>query len=175
MVGGETAEMPGMYTANGMDIAGFTVGVLEDELYPKIELVSEGCDIYGIPSSGIHSNGFSLVRKLLKYHDYDYNILMKPTKIYMECLDIIQKYKGQLLGMAHITGGGLIENIKRIIPVTNDIIIDVPIENEFQWIMEKSGMSYDDMIRTFNCGYGIALIFKKGFRCFDYDKIGKIV
>ena len=175
LIGGETAEMPGIYVTNGLDLAGFSVGVLEHDLYPKIDLVESGCKIYGIRSTGIHSNGYSLVRKLLKYHDYDVNTLLKPTKIYTECLELIKKYKNDLIGMAHITGGGLIGNVKRILPEHLTAEFNVDIDKEFYWIMEKSGMSYTEMISTFNCGYGIALIFKKDFICLEYNEIGIVI
>jgi phosphoribosylamine--glycine ligase/phosphoribosylaminoimidazole synthetase len=175
LLGGETAEMPGLYRDQCLDLAGFSVGVLDNQLYPKIEEIESGCRIYGLKSNGLHSNGYSLVRKLLKYHAYDIDTLLKPTKIYMECFDIMSKYQDNLLGLAHITGGGLIDNIKRIIPAKLTIKINVNIENEFEWVMEKSGMKYEEMITTFNCGYGIALIFKKGFEINDFNYIGDVL
>lgn len=175
LIGGETAEMPGLYVANGLDLAGFSVGVLEHDLFPKINNVEKGCKIYGIPSNGIHSNGYSLVRKLLKYHSYDIDTLLKPTRIYMECLDLITKYGDNLLGMAHITGGGLINNTKRIIPPSLEPVFNIDIKDEFKWIMEKSRLNYHEMICTFNCGFGIAFILKKDFECLDYSIIGEIM
>lgn len=175
LIGGETAEMPGVYRSNCLDLAGFSVGTLTGELYPKTEKIVSGLKIYGIASNGIHSNGFSLVRKLLKYENYDINTLLKPTKIYMECFQIMEKYKDSLLGLAHITGGGLIDNIKRIIPEDSDLEIDVEIQEEFKWIMEGTGLSYNEMIRTFNCGYGIALIFDDTYEGEEYDVIGKVI
>ena len=115
-----------------------------------------------------------MVRKLLKYDDYDIETLLKPTKIYMECFEIMEKYKDSLLGMAHITGGGLIDNIKRILPKELDLEIQVELKNEFLWMSEKSGLSYRQMLRTFNCGYGIALIFEDNIDV-EYDIIGKII
>ena len=131
--------------------------------------------IYGIPSNGIHSNGYSLVRKLLKYDDYDINELLKPTKIYMECFEIMESFGDSLLGMAHITGGGLVDNIQRILPDDMETEISVDIEDEFKWLMEKSGLKYDQMIRTFNCGYGVALIFDESYSGDEYDLIGRVV
>jgi Phosphoribosylaminoimidazole (AIR) synthetase len=135
-------------------------------------LIESGCKLYGLKSNGIHSNGFSLVNKLLKYYEYDIDTLLKPTKIYMECFNIIEKYKDILLGMAHITGGGLIDNIKRIIPKKLNIKLDIKIENEFKWIMEKSKINENDMMNTFNCGYGMVLIFKKDFINKEFEEIG---
>lgn len=175
LVGGETAEMPGLYVAGGMDLAGFAVGVLHQQLYPKLEGVEKGCKLYGVKSTGVHSNGYSLVRKLLKYNDYDRSVLLKPTKIYTECLEIIDRYGDQLLGMAHITGGGLIDNTKRIIPAALTPRFTVPIKDEFKWIMDTSGLTYDDMLSTFNCGYGLVVLFKKGVVCSEFDEIGILV
>jgi phosphoribosylaminoimidazole (AIR) synthetase len=92
----------------------------------------------------------------------------------MECFDIIEKYKDDLLGMGHITGGGLIDNIKRIIPSNLDIKLNIKIENEFKWIMEKSKMNRNEMMNTFNCGYGMVLIFKKEFVNDEFEEIGYI-
>lgn len=175
LLGGETAEMPGIYFNKGFDLAGFSVGVLDKQLYPKIEEIIHGCKIYGLKSNGIHSNGFSLVRKLLKSYDYDTDILLKPTKIYTECLDIMKEYKDELLGLAHITGGGLIDNILRIVPCGLNIKLDIEIKDEFKWIMDKGKLTLNDMLTTFNCGYGIALIFKPGFATTKYDFIGEIL
>ena len=172
LVGGETAEMSDVYKYQGMDMAGFAIGTIEHNIYPLTNKMTEGCKIYGIKSNGVHSNGFSLVRKLLKLHNYDENVFLKPTLIYNECLDLIEKYKDSLLGMAHITGGGLLGNIKRIIPDNLKPCIEVPIKNEFKWIMDKGKLDYNQMLETFNCGYGIALIFKKDFEVNMYDQIG---
>ena len=175
LLGGETAEMPGIYKNNCFDLSGCSVGLLEGDLYPKIDEIEKGCKIYGLGSNGFHSNGYSLIRKLLKYDNYDIETLLKPTKIYMECFEIIEKYKDSLLGMSHITGGGLIDNIKRIIPNHFNLKLDIEIKDEFLWAMEKSGLSYNEMIRTFNCGYGIALIFRKGVIIDEFDEIGKVI
>jgi len=175
LIGGETAEMPGVYRSGCLDLAGFSVGTLEGDLYPKVDRIKFGMKIYGIQSNGIHSNGFSLVRKLLKYDNYDVQTLLKPTKIYTECFEIMEKYKDSLLGMAHITGGGLVDNILRILPSGLDVEIKVPLEDEFFWLSEKSGLDYQQMIRTFNCGYGIALIFDDSYTGDDYDVIGRVV
>lgn len=172
LMGGETAEMPGVYKYQSLDLAGFSVGLLEKELYPQIDKIEKGCKIYGLKSNGIHSNGYSMVRNLLKYHDYDIDILLQPTKIYMECFDIMDKYQNDLAAMAHITGGGLTDNIKRVLPVGITAKFEINITNEFAWIMDKSGMNYEQMLNTFNCGYGIALIFRKDFVPADMEVIG---
>ena len=175
LIGGETAEMPGVYRTGCLDLAGFSVGTLDGELYPKTEKIKRGMKIYGIHSNGIHSNGFSLVRKLLKYENYNIETLLRPTKIYMECFEIMESFGDSLLGMAHITGGGLVDNIQRILPDDMEPEISVNIEDEFKWLMEKSGLKYDQMIRTFNCGYGVALIFDESYSGDEYDLIGRVV
>ena len=174
LVGGETAEMSDVYKYEGLDLAGFAVGTIENNVYPLVNKMEEGCKIYGIKSNGVHSNGFSLIRKLLKLHNYDANVFLKPTLIYMECLDIIQKYGDSLLGMAHITGGGVLGNIERIIPNNLYPHIEIPIKDEFAWLMEKGKLNYNQMLKTFNCGYGIALIFKKDFEIIEYCQIGTL-
>ena len=175
LIGGETAEMPGVYRSGCLDLAGFSVGTLDGELYPKMEKIKSGMKIYGIPSNGIHSNGFSLVRKLLKYENYNIETLLRPTKIYMECFEIMESFGDSLLGMANITGGGLVDNIKRILPEGLELEINIDIEDEFEWLMRRSGLKYDQMIRTFNCGYGIALIFDETYSGDEYDLIGRVV
>jgi phosphoribosylformylglycinamidine cyclo-ligase len=159
LVGGETAEMPGVYKSRGFDLAGFSVGTIENDIYPKIDKIKKGYKIYGLKSNGVHSNGFSLIRKLLRRKEYDTDILLKPTKIYTKCFEYIDKYKDNLLAMAHITGGGLTGNIKRVIKEGLKVEINVEIKDEFLWIMETGKLSYEDMISTFNCGFGMALIF----------------
>ena len=175
LLGGETAEMPNIYFNNGFDLAGFTVGDLQYDLYPKTDRITTGCNIYGLKSNGIHSNGYSLVRKLLKYYDYDVDVLLKPTKIYTECFDIMERYQNDLLGLAHITGGGLIDNILRIIPYDLKIKLNIEIKDEFKWIMEKGKMTKNNMLSTYNCGYGIALIFRQGFETDEFEKIGEVI
>ena len=112
LLGGETAEMPLLYKENTFDLAGFSVGVIENDIYPK-NIVEEDL-IYGIRSSGVHSNGFTLINKLLEKYDYDLNELIKPTKIYVNDLNKLFtkniRYKG-----CYITGGGLVDNIPRIL------------------------------------------------------------
>jgi phosphoribosylaminoimidazole synthetase len=173
LVGGETAEMGSMYKYKSFDLAGFCVGSIGNNILPQIDRVKRGCKIYGLKSNGVHSNGFSLIRKILKIHDHNPHTFLKPTKIYMECLGMIERYGDKLLGMAHITGGGLSGNIKRIIPSDLKIKIDIEIKDEFLWLMEKGKLSYNQMLETFNCGYGIALIFEEGFDI-ELDQIGTI-
>ena len=173
LVGGETAEMPSLYFKDKFDIGGFGVGVVENEFPRKI---SSGDLIYGIKSSGIHSNGYSLVRKLLKYSDYDMEKILTPTRIYSEIPEIIESYGEKLLGICHITGGGIIENLPRIL--SDDLTFelnDYEFPDIFKWIQNESHLSKDEMLRVFNCGYGMVLIFKKGSTVSeDFDYLGNI-
>lgn len=174
LVGGETAEMPSLYFKDKFDVGGFGVGVVENEFPRKI---SNGDLIYGIKSSGIHSNGYSLVRKLLKYSDYDMEKILTPTRIYCEIPEIIEKYGENLLGICHVTGGGIIENLPRIL--SDDLTFelnDYEFPDIFKWIQNESHLSKDEMLRVFNCGYGMVLIFKEGsIISDDFDYLGKII
>jgi len=175
LIGGETAEMPSMYAPGDYDLAGFSVGAVHREkILPKN--VAAGDILLGLSSSGIHSNGFSLVRKLLEKENLSFDSpcpwdsslstvadsLLTPTKIYVKsCLPLI---KNELLnGMAHITGGGLLENLPRSLPkgVAADITGHPPLPSVFKWMQEASGLDDDGMLRTFNCGIGMVLIVKK--------------
>ena len=160
LVGGETAEMSSLYFKDKFDVGGFGVGVVENEFPRKI---SSGDLIYGIKSSGIHSNGYSLVRKLLKYSDYDMEKILTPTRIYSEIPEIIESYGEKLLGICHITGGGIIENLPRIL--SDDLTFelnDYEFPDIFKWIQNESHLSKDEMLRVFNCGYGMVFNFQKG-------------
>ena len=162
LLGGETAELPSVYNDNNFDLAGFAVGIIEGETLPK--KMKEGDKIYGIRSSGIHSNGYSLINKILESNDYDPVELLKPTKIYVN--DIIyytNKYNHLIKGYSHITGGGIIDNIPRIINKGYNMNITQPwdIPQVFQWIFKSSDMSVKDMLNTYNCGIGMVIIFDK--------------
>ncbi len=166
LVGGETAEMPGTYAKNKFDIAGFAVGIVEEKKILNGKKIKKNDLILAIPSSGLHSNGFSLVRNLLKIKKININNnkflkeeLIKPTKIYVkEILDLIDH--GLLNGCANITGGGLTDNLKRILPnnLNAEInLIKVRPLKIFRWL--KSHFITDkEMLRTFNCGIGFCLI-----------------
>ncbi|AFR26421.1 phosphoribosylformylglycinamidine cyclo-ligase [Bartonella quintana] len=174
LIGGETAEMPGMYAKGDYDLAGFAVGATErSALLPSKDL-AEGDIILGLSSSGIHSNGFSLVRRIvqqsgLKWGDYapfnpQMNLgtaLLTPTRIYVKSLlPIIKTYKG-IKALAHITGGGLPENIPRVLPSSlcaeiNLSAIHVP--PVFSWIAKQGKIEETEMLRTFNCGIGMVII-----------------
>mgnify|MGYP001287193566 CR=1 FL=1 len=167
LIGGETAEMPGVYEKNKFDLAGFSVGIVEKSKILSPDKVKDGDIILGIPSSGIHSNGYSLVRSILKKKKINNNLkknLLKPTKIYVpEILKIVDK--NYVNAAANITGGGITENIIRSVPDNFTVNIDlskIKIHQIFRWI-KKSGISDKEMLRTFNCGVGFCLIINKKF------------
>ena len=168
LVGGETAEMPGFYNEGEYDIAGFAVGVVEKKKVINGEKIKEGDIIIGLESSGIHSNGFSLVRKLVTDLDEEYNgqkiseYLLTPTKIYVKPVSkIIKKFK--VKGMAHITGGGLIENVPRVIPDGLSAVISkdkIKVPEIFTYLQSK-GVPEEEMWGTFNMGIGFIIVVKE--------------
>ncbi len=166
LVGGETAEMPGTYEKGKFDIAGFAVGIVDENRMLSKKKIKNGNLILAVPSSGIHSNGYSLVRHILdkkkiniKKNIFLKNELIRPTKIYVtEVLNLIKKKL--LNGCANITGGGLSDNIKRIIPdgLCADIYLDkIKTLKIFKWL-KQNNISDREMLRTFNCGVGFCLI-----------------
>ena len=173
LVGGETAEMPGTYEKGKFDIAGFAVGIVENKKILNNKKIKNNDLILAIPSSGLHSNGFSLVRHILnkkkisiKNNKFLKKELIKPTKIYVpEVLRLIDK--GLLNGCANITGGGIPENIKRVIPENFCANIDLSKINPlkiFHWL-KKNNIKDEEMIKTFNCGVGFCLIINpKNFK-----------
>ena len=165
LIGCETAEMPGIYSNDKFDLAGFSVGIVSKKKILNKKNVKENNIILAIPSSGIHSNGYSLVRSILKKNKIPDNLkkeLLKPTKIYTkEILELSNK--NLINAAAHITGGGLIENITRSIPENLCVNIDlskIKTTKIFKWIKNKN-ISDQEMIKTFNCGVGFCLIVSK--------------
>ena len=165
LIGGETAEMPGVYSKNKFDLAGFSVGIISKKKILNKTKVKPGDIILAIPSSGLHSNGFSLVRSILKKNKIPKNLkseLLKPTKIYSkEILNLTNK--GLINSAAHITGGGLVENLMRSIPDNLSLNLDlasIKILKIFKWLKTKR-ISDQEMIRTFNCGVGFCIITSK--------------
>lgn len=173
LIGGETAEMPGMYSEGEYDIAGFTVGVADKAKLVTGADIAEGDTVIGLASSGVHSNGFSLVRKLLlEQEGYSLNdvlpelgapladVLLAPTKIYVKpLLALLEQLP--VKGMAHITGGGFIENIPRVLPEGVDVEINYgswPILPIFGLMQDKGNVSNRDMFTTFNMGIGLVLV-----------------
>ena len=166
LVGGETAEMPGTYEKGKFDIAGFAVGIVDGKKLLNKKKIKKGNLILAIPSSGLHSNGFSLVRHLIKQKKININKnkflrseLIKPTKIYVK--EILNLMNRDLLnGCANITGGGLVDNITRVIP--NKLCADINLNKIkplkiFNWL-KKNDINDKEMIKTFNCGVGFCLI-----------------
>ena len=193
LVGGETAEMPGTYEKGKFDIAGFAVGVVDEKKILDKKKIKNGDLILAIPSSGIHSNGYSLVRHVLKKNKINITKnsflkkeLIKPTKIYVnEILNLIQN--NLLNGCANITGGGLADNIKRIMPDSFCADIDltkIKTLKIFKWL-KQNNISDTEMLKTFNCGVGFCLIinpknlkktnkyFSKEFKPYVIGKITK--
>ena len=165
LVGGETAEMPGTYTKGKFDIAGFSVGLVEKKKILNKKIRNNDL-ILAVPSNGLHSNGYSLVRYLLKKKKINLKTskflkdeLIRPTKIYVKELSLINE-KNLINGCANITGGGLVDNIQRIIPKNLCAEIDlnrVKTLKIFRWLY-KMGVSEKEMLKTFNCGVGFCLV-----------------
>ena len=168
LIGGETAEMPGTYAKNKFDLAGFAVGVVEKKnLLTKSKIKSNDI-VLAVPSSGLHSNGFSLIRHILKKKknstlpSHIKKELIKPTKIYVRELNKINKKK-LISGCANITGGGLLNNLIRIVPENLCLNIDlakIKTKTVFKWL-KKNNVVDSEMLKTFNCGVGFCLITNK--------------
>ncbi|MCK4674525.1 MAG: phosphoribosylformylglycinamidine cyclo-ligase [Gammaproteobacteria bacterium] len=176
LIGGETAEMPGMYNKGDYDLAGFCVGVVEKQKIIDGSKVKAGDAMIAIASSGPHSNGYSLIRKIIEVSQSDINAtfgedkgahkttlgdaLLAPTRIYVKALhDLLTKF--DIHAMAHITGGGLLENIPRVLPENTQAVINRDswqLPEVFQWLQKKGNVEINEMYRTFNCGIGMVLI-----------------
>lgn len=170
LIGGETAEMPGIYQPGDYDLAGFAVGVVEKRKIIDGSLVKAGDKLIGLASSGPHSNGYSLIRKIIARANADLNTelegrglgdwLLEPTRIYVKPLLQLMK-DVPVHGLSHITGGGLLENIPRVLPEGTKAVIkrgswrQSPI---FEWLQQQGNVSETEMLRTFNCGIGMVLI-----------------
>ncbi len=173
LIGGETAEMPGMYADGDYDLAGFCVGAVERDQVLTADKVSAGDVILGLASSGVHSNGFSLVRRLAadKHWKLDrpalfdqdvllIDALMAPTRIYVKSL-LPEVRKGRIHAMAHITGGGLLENIPRVLPAGLHAHVDAslwPQPRLMAFLQAQGNIEPEEMARTFNCGIGMAVV-----------------
>ena len=194
LLGGETAEMPGHYVGKNFDLAGFSVGCVEKEKIINGKKIKEGDILIGIESSGPHSNGFSLIRKIIKDSSAKNDELkkiiklaLKPTHLYPNIiLRLIEKFS--IHGMAHITGGGLTENIPRSLP--QDLSAEISLASWelpeiFIWLQERGSISNNDLLRIFNCGIGMVLLVDEsiseeiksdikdsGFDCYN---IGRVV
>lgn len=175
LIGGETAEMPGFYQQNEYDLAGFSTGIVNRNKVINGKDIVEGDVLIGLASSGLHSNGFSLVRKLLGEDKEELNkiypeldaplgeVLLTPTRIYVKTiLELIKQY--EIKGIAHITGGGFLENIPRIFPENIGAEIDIEsfvIPPVFRLLWEKSAMTKEQIFNTFNMGIGMVLCISK--------------
>ncbi len=200
LLGGETAEMPGFYSKNKYDLAGFCVGIVDEDKLINGKKVSENDLIIALKSNGVHSNGFSLVRKIIQNnnqidkefekvsHLNFYDELLKPTKIYNNVINQMLSENIEIKAMSHITGGGIPENLPRcipsdFIPYINTSSWEIPIL--FKFLKDKGSIPEKDFWNTFNLGVGFCLIIDKKFKdailsiCKDYDidswEIGKIV
>jgi phosphoribosylaminoimidazole synthetase len=175
LIGGETAEMPGMYADGDYDIAGFAVGAVNREDMITGDSIRVGDTVLGLASSGIHSNGFSLVRHVMKKANANYEdaspfesgktlgqSLITPTRLYVKSiLKALKKHKGAIHGMAHITGGGFTENIPRVLPKNCAVEMDCAawtLPPLFQWLAKAGDLGINDLADTFNCGIGMIVI-----------------
>ena len=177
LIGGETAEMPGMYTDGDYDLAGFCVGAVERDKVLTGKDIAPGDIILGLASSGVHSNGFSLVRRIIEERGWKLDqpspsaagkplgdVLLEPTRIYVRSLlPLVQQ--GRIKGLAHITGGGLLENIPRVLPDHCHAILSMDswqLPTIFAELQAGGAVSGEEMARTFNCGVGMAVIVSEG-------------
>ena len=174
LIGGETAEMPGIYQAGDYDLAGFAVGaVARDKLLPRKD-IAPGNSVIGLASSGVHANGFSLVRRIVAAAGLPWDApapfepsrqlgeaLLMPTRLYVQsCLAAIRA-TGAVKALAHITGGGFVDNIPRVLPQGLAVALDldrVPVHPVFKWLAAAGGVSEREMLRTFNCGIGMIAV-----------------
>lgn len=178
LIGGETAEMPGLYRDGDYDLAGFAVGAAErNALLPRAD-IGAGDVVLGLASSGIHSNGYSLARRVVEKSGLGWDApapfdksrtlgeaLLTPTRIYVKaCLAALRETKA-LKGLAHITGGGFPDNIPRVLPDGAGVALDlarVPVKPVFQWLAQTGGIAEPEMLHTFNCGIGMIAIVDAG-------------
>ncbi len=178
LIGGETAEMPGMYGAGDYDLAGFAVGAAErGQLLPRGD-IQAGDVVIGLASSGVHSNGYSLVRRVVERSRLGWEApapfdagqslgeaLLAPTRIYVKALLSAIRQTGAIKALAHITGGGLTENIPRVLPAGLSVTLDAGQwkgPSVFGWLQETAGIDAPEMARTFNCGIGMVVIADAG-------------
>ncbi|WP_246088480.1 phosphoribosylformylglycinamidine cyclo-ligase [Phreatobacter stygius] len=174
LIGGETAEMPGLYAEGDYDLAGFSVGAAErGTLLPRPD-VGEGDVVLGLASSGVHSNGYSLVRKIAEVSGLRWDApapfaegqslgeaLLVPTRIYVKSVLAAHRSTGAIKALAHITGGGFVDNIPRVLPKGFGVAVDlsaVPVPPVFGWLAKVGGLDQAEMVRTFNCGIGMVVV-----------------
>ena len=186
LIGGETAEMPGMYAAGDYDVAGFAIGAVERGQQITGAEIAAGDVVLGLASSGLHSNGFSLVRRIVAEAGLDYGeaapfdagttlgeALLTPTRLYSPSMIALAR-AGLAKGFAHITGGGLTENIPRILPAGLGAMLDASswtMPPVFRWLKTSGGLGDGDMARTFNCGIGMVAVVAKA----DADEAAQLL
>ena len=187
LIGGETAEMPGLYADHDYDLAGFAVGAAErGSLLPRADIAA-GDVLIGLRSSGVHSNGFSLVRRIVTDQGLDWGApapfapdhalgaaLLTPTKIYVTSILKTIKATGAIKAIAHITGGGLIENLPRVLPPRVAARIDLSsfkAQPVFRWLANAGGIDSIELLRTFNCGIGLVVVTAES----DADRVLKVL
>jgi phosphoribosylformylglycinamidine cyclo-ligase len=185
LIGGETAEMPGVYAPGDYDLAGFAVGAVErDALLPRKDIAA-GDVIFALPSSGVHANGFSLARRVVADTGLNWDdpapfapdqklgeALLTPTRIYVRQILETIRGTGAVKALAHITGGGLTDNIPRVLPKTLAAEIDLAalaLPAVFEWLMAEARLDQDEMLRTFNCGIGMIAVVSPG----DAERVRK--
>lgn len=183
LIGGETAEMPGMYSGGDYDLAGFSVGVVEQDEIISGTSVAAGDVLIGLPSSGPHSNGYSLIRKVIEHSAVDLEqacgettlgkALLQPTNIYVKpILQLLQNCRPK--AMAHITGGGLTENIPRVLPQNTQAVISEcswPELPAFDWLLQAGNLTQPEYYRTFNCGIGFVLCLAESDKDLALDSL----
>jgi len=174
LIGGETAEMPGLYAKGDFDLAGFAVGAVErGAILPKTGAMKAGDVLIGVASSGVHSNGYSLVRKVVEKSGLTLEApapfmagtslgeaLLTPTRLYVRAA-LGAMRTGGVKGLAHITGGGITDNLPRCLPEGLDAEVDlhaIPVLPVFQWLAKQAGIAETEMLRTFNCGIGLVAV-----------------
>ena len=181
LIGGETAEMPSMYQTGDYDLAGFCIGIIDKNKIINSSKVGKGDHIIALGSSGVHANGYSLVRKILAQSNPDnekLNYLIKPTKIYVKpILSLIEKFP--IHAISHITGGGLLENIPRVLPFNLAARLNKnswQLPDIFKWLQKKGNITTKEMYTVFNCGIGMTIILpaKKSKKALQHlDKLGE--
>jgi phosphoribosylformylglycinamidine cyclo-ligase len=174
LIGGETAEMPGLYAKGDFDLAGFSVGAVErDAVLPKTHMMRAGDVLIGVASSGVHSNGYSLVRKVVTHAGLGLDaaapfasgislgeVLLTPTRLYVKSA-LAAIARGGVKGLAHITGGGITGNLPRVLPAGLDAEVDLsawPLAPVFVWLAREAGLPDSEMLRIFNCGVGLIAV-----------------
>jgi len=178
LIGGETAEMPGMYASGDYDLAGFAVGAVERDRILPAGNISAGDVILGLASSGLHSNGFSLVRRIVDASGLDLGdpapfdadqslgaALLTPTRIYVRSILAVLRKSAAIKALAHITGGGVVENIPRVLPENVSANIDIsalPVPPAIAWLAANGPVEQSELLRTFNCGIGMAVVVAAG-------------